>query len=124
MAGMDKSCSLHDAVARDVENGMSVAMGCGLESLNPSAIRSTTGSLRARLSNASRSSFSSARLIVLVVVQVRDFALARWSEFAMPPRVAECVSLPLLSHAAGVENDARPQTLLVPLVSSGRDTSL
>ena len=37
MAGMDKSCSLHDAIARDVENGMSVAMGCGLESLIPFA---------------------------------------------------------------------------------------
>jgi glutaconate CoA-transferase subunit A len=37
MAGMDKTCSLHDAVARDVENGMSIAMGCGLESLIPFA---------------------------------------------------------------------------------------
>jgi glutaconate CoA-transferase subunit A len=37
MAGMDKVCSLHDAIARDVENGMSVAMGCGLESLIPFA---------------------------------------------------------------------------------------
>jgi glutaconate CoA-transferase subunit A len=37
MAGMDKICSLHDAIARDVQNGMSVAMGCGLESLIPFA---------------------------------------------------------------------------------------
>jgi hypothetical protein len=37
MAGMDKLCSLHDAVARDIQNGMSVAMGCGLESLIPFA---------------------------------------------------------------------------------------
>ncbi len=37
MAGMDKVCSLRDAVARDVENGMSIAMGCGLESLIPFA---------------------------------------------------------------------------------------
>jgi glutaconate CoA-transferase subunit A len=37
MAGMDKLCSLHDAIARDVENGMSIAMGCGLESLIPFA---------------------------------------------------------------------------------------
>ncbi|MDP2605697.1 MAG: hypothetical protein Q8S00_24400 [Deltaproteobacteria bacterium] len=37
MAGMDKIRSLHDAIARDVENGMSIAMGCGLESLIPFA---------------------------------------------------------------------------------------
>ena len=37
MAGMDKSCSLHDAIGRDVENGISIAMGCGLESLIPFA---------------------------------------------------------------------------------------
>lgn len=37
MAGMDKVCSLRDAIARDVQNGMSVAMGCGLESLIPFA---------------------------------------------------------------------------------------
>jgi glutaconate CoA-transferase, subunit A len=37
MAGMDKVCSLHDAIARDIKNGMSVAMGCGLESLIPFA---------------------------------------------------------------------------------------
>jgi glutaconate CoA-transferase subunit A len=34
---MDKVLSLHDAIARDVQNGMSVAMGCGLESLIPFA---------------------------------------------------------------------------------------
>jgi glutaconate CoA-transferase subunit A len=34
---MDKVCSLHDAIARDVKNGMSIAMGCGLESLIPFA---------------------------------------------------------------------------------------
>jgi len=34
---MDKLCSLHDAIARDVEDGMSIAMGCGLESLIPFA---------------------------------------------------------------------------------------
>src|SRR3972149_11790879 len=34
---MDKSCSLRDAIAREVENGMSIAMGCGLESLIPFA---------------------------------------------------------------------------------------
>jgi len=34
---MDKVLSLHDAIARDVENGMSIAMGCGLESLIPFA---------------------------------------------------------------------------------------
>ena len=37
MANMDKLRSLRDAIARDVENGMSVAMGCGLESLIPFA---------------------------------------------------------------------------------------
>jgi glutaconate CoA-transferase subunit A len=34
---MDKLRSLHDAIAQDVEDGMSVAMGCGLESLIPFA---------------------------------------------------------------------------------------
>ena len=34
---MDKLCSLHDAIASNVQNGMSVAMGCGLESLIPFA---------------------------------------------------------------------------------------
>ena len=34
---MDKVCSLHDAIARDVESGMSIAMGCALESLIPFA---------------------------------------------------------------------------------------
>lgn len=34
---MNKICSLHDAIARDVEDGMSIAMGCGLESLIPFA---------------------------------------------------------------------------------------
>jgi glutaconate CoA-transferase, subunit A len=34
---MDKLRSLHDAIARDVEDGMSVAMGCALESLIPFA---------------------------------------------------------------------------------------
>jgi glutaconate CoA-transferase, subunit A len=37
MAGMDKVRSLHDAVAADVEDGNSVAMGCALESLIPFA---------------------------------------------------------------------------------------
>lgn len=37
MAGMDKACSLRDAIARDVENEMSIAMGCGLEFLIPFA---------------------------------------------------------------------------------------
>jgi glutaconate CoA-transferase subunit A len=34
---MDKLCSLHDAIARNVQDGMSVAMGCALESLIPFA---------------------------------------------------------------------------------------
>lgn len=34
---MDKVCSLHDAIATDVQDGMSVAMGCALESLIPFA---------------------------------------------------------------------------------------
>ena len=34
---MDKLRSLHDAIARDVENGMAIAMGCALESLIPFA---------------------------------------------------------------------------------------
>ena len=34
---MDKLRSLHDAIAADVQNEMSVAMGCGLESLIPFA---------------------------------------------------------------------------------------
>ena len=34
---MDKIRSLHDAVAQEVEDGMSIAMGCGLESLIPFA---------------------------------------------------------------------------------------
>ena len=34
---MDKIRSLHDAVAQEVEDGMSIAMGCGLESLVPFA---------------------------------------------------------------------------------------
>ena len=34
---MDKLCSLHHAIASNVQNGMSVAMGCGLESLIPFA---------------------------------------------------------------------------------------
>jgi glutaconate CoA-transferase subunit A len=37
MAGMDKLRSLHDAVAADVRDGMSVAMGCALESFIPFA---------------------------------------------------------------------------------------
>lgn len=37
MAAMDKLRSLHDAVAADVQDGMSVAMGCALESLIPFA---------------------------------------------------------------------------------------
>ena len=37
MAGMDKVRSLHDAIATDVQDGMSVAMGCALESLIPFA---------------------------------------------------------------------------------------
>jgi glutaconate CoA-transferase, subunit A len=37
MADMDKVCSLHDAIAIGVQDGMSVAMGCGLESLIPFA---------------------------------------------------------------------------------------
>jgi glutaconate CoA-transferase subunit A len=37
MAGMDKVRSLHDAVAADVQDGNSVAMGCALESLIPFA---------------------------------------------------------------------------------------
>jgi glutaconate CoA-transferase, subunit A len=37
MAGMDKVRSLHDAIAADVQDGMSIAMGCGLESLIPFA---------------------------------------------------------------------------------------
>src|SRR5438046_9561738 len=34
---MDKIRSLHDAVAQEVEDGMSIAMGCGLESFIPFA---------------------------------------------------------------------------------------
>src|SRR5438105_8081015 len=34
---MDKIRSLHDAIAQEVEDGMSVAMGCALESLIPFA---------------------------------------------------------------------------------------
>jgi glutaconate CoA-transferase subunit A len=34
---MDKLCALHDAIALNVQDGMSVAMGCGLESLIPFA---------------------------------------------------------------------------------------
>ncbi len=34
---MDKLCSLHDAIAKNVKDGMSIAMGCGLESLIPFA---------------------------------------------------------------------------------------
>jgi len=34
---MDKLRSLHDAIASNVQDGMSVAMGCGLESLIPFA---------------------------------------------------------------------------------------
>jgi glutaconate CoA-transferase subunit A len=37
MAAMNKICSLHAAIANDVEDGMSIAMGCGLESLIPFA---------------------------------------------------------------------------------------
>src|SRR5919106_6240889 len=37
MARMNKVRSLHDAIARDVQDGMSVAMGCALESLIPFA---------------------------------------------------------------------------------------
>jgi len=37
MSNMDKVCSLHDAIANDVQDGMSIAMGCGLESLIPFA---------------------------------------------------------------------------------------
>jgi glutaconate CoA-transferase subunit A len=35
---MDKLRPLHDAIALDVEDGMSLAMGCGLESLIPFAV--------------------------------------------------------------------------------------
>jgi glutaconate CoA-transferase subunit A len=34
---MNKVCALRDAIGRDVEDGMSVTMGCGLESLIPFA---------------------------------------------------------------------------------------
>src|SRR5581483_11479797 len=34
---MDKLCSLRDAIARDIENGMSIALGCARESLIPFA---------------------------------------------------------------------------------------
>src|SRR5512145_2239357 len=34
---MDKLCSLNDAIAANVQDGMSVAMGCALESLIPFA---------------------------------------------------------------------------------------
>src|ERR671918_2545182 len=37
MANMDKLRTLHHAIATDVEEGMSIAMGCGLESLIPFA---------------------------------------------------------------------------------------
>jgi glutaconate CoA-transferase, subunit A len=35
---MDKLCSLHDAIAAHVQDGMSVAMGCALESLIPFSV--------------------------------------------------------------------------------------
>lgn len=37
MTNMDKVRSLHDAIARDIDDGDSIAMGCGLESLIPFA---------------------------------------------------------------------------------------
>jgi glutaconate CoA-transferase, subunit A len=37
MAGMEKVRSLDDAIAADVQDGMCIAMGCGLESLIPFA---------------------------------------------------------------------------------------
>src|ERR687891_618026 len=37
MTRMDKLSSLHDAIAANVQDGMSIAMGCGLESLIPFA---------------------------------------------------------------------------------------
>jgi glutaconate CoA-transferase subunit A len=37
MSNMDKVRSLHDAIAVDIQDGMSIAMGCGLESLIPFA---------------------------------------------------------------------------------------
>src|ERR1051325_4608289 len=37
MSNMDKVRSLHDAIAADIQDGMSIAMGCGLESLIPFA---------------------------------------------------------------------------------------
>ena len=37
MTNMDKLRSLHDAIAQDVDDGNSIAMGCGLESLIPFA---------------------------------------------------------------------------------------
>src|SRR5436190_1998805 len=37
MLNMDKVRSLHDAIAADIQDGMSIAIGCGLESLIPFA---------------------------------------------------------------------------------------
>ena len=37
MSNMDKVRSLHEAIAADVQDGMAIAMGCGLESLIPFA---------------------------------------------------------------------------------------
>src|ERR687892_1146837 len=37
MTRMDKLSSLHDVIAANVQDGMSIAMGCGLESLIPFA---------------------------------------------------------------------------------------
>ena len=37
MSNMDKVRSLHDAIAADIQDGMSIAIGCGLESLIPFA---------------------------------------------------------------------------------------
>ncbi len=34
---MDKLCSLREAIAEEIEDGMAVAMGCNLESLIPFA---------------------------------------------------------------------------------------
>src|ERR1051325_11756937 len=34
---MDKTCTLHEAIERDVQDGMTIAMGCALESLIPFA---------------------------------------------------------------------------------------
>ena len=45
---MDKLCSMQEAVAKEIRDGMSVAMGCGLESLIPFAASAEARKLNAQ----------------------------------------------------------------------------